>query len=144
MIKKITQYIFILSIGFPLLFLFVLSLGKNWVFPNLLPAQLSTNNWQIVHDTETNFLYLFLCSLILSVSVSVMVTAFSFIISKAIAYSKNKTTYLILAYIPYLLSPVIMAVLFHYFFIIADITGTLLGVIIARAKEMRCFCPPDN
>ena len=132
MIKKVTQYIFILSIGFPLLFLLLLSLGKNWVFPNLLPVQLSTNNWQVFHETETNLLYLFVYSLLLSVSVAVLVTSFSFIISKAIAYSNHKTTYLILAYIPYLLSPVIMAVLFHYFFIIANITGTLLGVILAQ------------
>lgn len=132
MTKKVTQYIFILSIGFPLLFLLIVSLGKKWIFPSILPASLSTSNWQIIQETETNFGTLFLNSILLSVSVSLMVTCISFIVSKSIAYSKNKTIYLILAYIPYLLSPVIMAVLFHYFFIIFNLTGTLLGVIIAQ------------
>lgn len=132
MIKKIAQYIFILSIGFPLLFLLILSLGKNWAFPNLFPAEIALANWQIIQDTETNFFSLFLYSLVLSMIVAFMVTVCSFVISKSIAYSKNKTIYLILAYIPYLLSPVILAVLFHYFFIITNLTGTLLGVIIAQ------------
>ena len=84
------------------------------------------------YESEINFLSLFLQSLLLSISVAIITTFFCFIISKAIAYSKNKIFYLVLAYIPYLLSPVIMAVLFHYFFIIANLTGTFFGVVLAQ------------
>ena len=132
MIKKIAQYIFILSIAFPLLFLVVMSLGKQWIFPFLLPSDLSLYNWINFQNTQDNFVILFFNSLTIAISVAFIVTVFSFIISKSIAFSKNKNIYLILAYIPYLLSPVIMAILFHYFFIISNVTGTLLGVIIAQ------------
>ena len=132
MLKKVTQYIFIISIGFPLLFLLVLSLGRQWIFPNLFPQELSFLNWKTIQNTETDFLMLFVQSLLISMTVSFVVTGFSFIISKSIAYSKFKTGFLFLAYIPYLLSPVIMAVLFHYFFIISNLTGTIFGVLIAQ------------
>jgi len=132
MIKKVTQYIFIISIGFPLLFLLVLSLGRQWIFPNLFPQELSFLNWETIQNTETDFLMVFVRSLLISITVSFVVTGFSFLISKSIAYSKFKTAFLFLAYIPYLLSPVIMAVLFHYFFIISNLTGTIFGVLIAQ------------
>ncbi len=132
MIKKTLYYIFILSIAFPLVFLLVLSLGEKWGFPNLFPVKLTISNWIIIQNTEDNFFYVFINSLTIAISVAFMVTLFSFLLSKAIAYSKHKTVYLILAYIPYLLSPVIMAVLIHYFFIITNVTGTVAGVIIAQ------------
>jgi putative spermidine/putrescine transport system permease protein len=80
-------------------------------------------------STEANIVALFFEFIIITI-VAILVTSFSFIISKSIAYSK-KTLYILLAYIPYLLSPVIMAVLFHYFFIISNLTGTFFGVILA-------------
>lgn len=132
MIKRVCQYIFISAIGFPLLFLLILSLGKNWIFPNIIPVELSIGNWLSILSTQANIVALFLNSLLLSTIVAILVTSFSFIISKSIAYSKNKTLYILLAYIPYLLSPVIMAVLFHYFFIISNLTGTFFGVILAQ------------
>jgi len=110
----------------------VLSLGRQWIFPNLFPQELSFLNWETIQNTETDFLMVFVRSLLISITVSFVVTGFSFLISKSIAYSKFKTAFLFLAYIPYLLSPVIMAVLFHYFFIISNLTGTIFGVLIAQ------------
>ena len=132
MTKKILQLVFILSIGFPVLFLLILSLGKQWVFPDLLPKELSFLNWKTLQNTETDFLTLFFRSVFISISVAFAVTFASFIISKSIYYSKYKTVYIILAYVPYLLSPIIMAILFHYFFIIANLTSSVFGVLIAQ------------
>ena len=132
MIKKIAQYFFIGTIFFPLLFLLVLSLGRHWEFPKLLPQEVSILNWIQIQNTETNFLILFFQSVAISTFIAFIVTSFSFLISKSIAYSKNKFFYLILAYVPYLLSPIIMGILFHYFFIITNLTGTLFGVLIAQ------------
>lgn len=132
MIKKTFQYLFVISIGFPLLFLLLLSLGKQWIFPDILPQEIAFSNWQTIQKTESNLATIFIKSIFISTTVAFLVTTFSFAISKAIAYSKNKTIYLVLAYIPYLLSPVIIAVLFHYFFIVTNLTGTFLGIVIAQ------------
>lgn len=132
MIKKILQYGFIISIGFPVLFLLVLSLGKRWVYPNVFPEEINFANWEFLQRSDSKLFQAFFISLAISLSVAIIVTAVGFIISKFIAYSKKRNTYLVLAYIPYLLSPVIMAVIFQYYFIITGLTGTFFGVIIAQ------------
>lgn len=132
MIKKILQYLFIISIGFPLVFLLILSLGKRWVYPNILPEQISLSNWEFLQKTNSKLFETFFLSLTISITVAVLVTLLGFFISKQIAYSRKRNTYLVLAYIPYLLSPVVMAVIFQYYFIIVQLTGTILGVIIAQ------------
>jgi len=130
--KKILQYGFISSIGFPVVFLLMLSLGKRWPYPNVLPEHMSFANWELLQRSDSKLFQAFFISLGISLSVAIIVTVIGFFISKFIAYSKQRNTYLVLAYIPYLLSPVIMAVIFQYYFIITGLTGTFFGVIIAQ------------
>ncbi|PKP26919.1 MAG: ABC transporter permease [Bacteroidetes bacterium HGW-Bacteroidetes-2] len=132
MIKRTLQYGFIISIGFPVVFLLVLSLGRRWAYPNILPEQISFANWEFLQQSDSKLFQAFFVSLGISLCVAVFVTALGFVISKFIAYSQRRNTFLVLAYIPYLLSPVIMAIIFQYYFIITGLTGTFLGVIIAQ------------
>ncbi|MBA3985622.1 MAG: ABC transporter permease subunit [Flavobacteriales bacterium] len=130
--KKFLQYAFILSIGFPVVFLFMLSLGRRWAYPNIFPEQMDFANWEFLQQSDSKLFQAFFISLGISLCLAIFVTVIGFIISKFIAYSKKRNVYLVLAYIPYLLSPVIMAVIFQYYFIITHLTGTYLGVIIAQ------------
>lgn len=130
--KRILQYLFVLSIGFPLVFLIVLSLGRRWRYPSILPENLSFAHWEFLQQSDAKLFQTFFISLLISLTVAVFVSITSFIISKHIAYSKFRNTWLLLAYIPYLLAPVIMAVIFQYYFILLQLTGTVLGVIIAQ------------
>ncbi len=130
--KKILQYLFMLSIGFPLVFLLVLSLGKRWSFPFILPEEISFANWDFFQQGDGRLLQTFLLSTAISLVVASVVTALAFVVSKEIAYSKYRNTFLFLAYVPYLLSPVIMAVIFQYYFILTNLTGTFLGVVLAQ------------
>ncbi|SDE38685.1 ABC transporter permease [Ulvibacter litoralis] len=130
--KRILQYIFMISIGFPLVFLLVLSLGRQWPYPSVFPKQMTLANWEFMQESSSKLFQTFFTSLGISLTVAFLVTALCFFVSKRIAYSKNRNTYLVLAYIPYLLSPVILAVIFQYYFNIAQLTGTALGVIIAQ------------
>ncbi|MDP2058340.1 MAG: ABC transporter permease subunit [Flavobacteriaceae bacterium] len=130
--KKILPYLFMLSIGFPLVFLLLLSLGRRWSFPNILPEVWSFANWMFFQQSDAQLFQTFFLSMAISLVVSAVVTALAFVVSKEIAYSKNRNTFMLLTYIPYLLSPVIMAVIFQYYFIITNLTGTFLGVVIAQ------------
>ncbi len=132
MAKKILQYIFIASIGFPLIFLLILSLGRRWPYPNVFPEHLTFANWEFVQQSSNQLFQTFFISLGVSLSVALFVTTLGFFISKQIAYSKNRNIYLLLAYIPYLLSPVVIAVILQYYFILIHLTGTVLGVVIAQ------------
>ena len=130
--KKPLQYLFIASIGFPVAFLLMLSLGRRWAYPNVLPEAMNFANWEFLQRSDSKLFQAFFISLGISLCVSIFVTALGFLVSKLIAYNKHRNTYLVLAYIPYLLSPVIMAVIFQYYFIITGLTGTFFGVIIAQ------------
>ncbi|PJB13166.1 MAG: ABC transporter permease [Flavobacteriales bacterium CG_4_9_14_3_um_filter_40_17] len=130
--KKILPYLFMLSIGFTLVFLLMLSLGRRWSFPNILPEAWSFANWMFFQQSDAPLFQTFFLSMAISLVVSAVVSTLAFVVSKEIAYSKNRNTFLLLAYIPYLLSPVIMAVIFQYYFIITNLTGTFLGVVIAQ------------
>lgn len=130
--KKVLQILFLLSVGFPLLFLLMLSVGAQWRFPEVLPAEFSIQRWAEVFSGQGDLSVSLLLSLGLALVVAFCVTVLAFWVSKSIAYSRHKTTWLTLAYVPYLLSPVIMAVIFQYYFIWAGLTGTFVGVALAQ------------
>jgi len=130
--KKLLQILFVLSIVFPVVFLLLLSLGRRWAYPNILPAEINFENWEFLQKSDSKLFQAFFISLGISLCVSILVTVIGFFVSKTIAFNKFRNVYLILAYVPYLLSPVIMAVIFQYYFIITGLTGTFLGVIIAQ------------
>ncbi len=132
MMRRIFQILFIISVFVPVAFLVMLSLGRNWAFPNILPESMSINNWFVFADSESQMWQLFLLSVGISLSVAAFVTFTAFLVSKSISYSRHKTLFLLLAYIPYLLSPVILGVIFQYYFLVANLTSTIPGVMIAQ------------
>lgn len=130
--KKALQFLFVMSVGFPLMFLVLLSVGENWPFPKVLPEGFSVERWQELIWGNSDLSESLIVSVGLSAVVALTVTLLAFWVSKSIAYSSHKSTWLMLAYVPYLLSPVIMAVIFQYYFIWAGLTGTFFGVAVAQ------------
>ncbi|MGL1138528.1 hypothetical protein ACSIJM_23815, partial [Vibrio parahaemolyticus] len=55
-----------------------------------------------------------------------------FFVSKTIAYHTYRRQLLFLAYLPFVLSPVILAVCLKFYFIKLSLAGTVAGVIIAQ------------
>lgn len=130
--KRALQILFLLSVGFLLAFLLVLSVGEHWRFPDVFPEQYAPQRWLAVFAGQTDLSDTLWRSVVLSLLVAFLVTLLAFWVSKQIAYSRHKTAWLTLAYVPYLLSPVIMAVIFQYYFIWAGLTGTFGGVMLAQ------------
>lgn len=130
--KKILQWLFGLSIAFPLVFVLVLSVGRRWGFPNILPETFTGKNWAKLIDADSRLFGTFFMSLGISIFVAIVVAASAFILSRQIAYSRHRTLFTMMAYIPYLLSPVILAVTFQFYFIFAHLSGTVAGVLMAQ------------
>ncbi len=130
--KKALQILFAISIIFPIGFLLVLSFGRNWSYPAILPETLSGTNWATIFDSDSSLLETFFLSLVISISVATTVTFFSFITSKFIAYSKYRSQFMLLAYLPYVIAPVILAATLQYFFILGSLSGTIGGVLLAQ------------
>ncbi|MEZ4700984.1 MAG: hypothetical protein R2834_11680 [Rhodothermales bacterium] len=117
---------------FPFLYLIVLSLVSEWSFPSVLPSALSLDLWRRVLGGSSALGSSFLLSLGLSSVVAASSTIAGFITGKFIAYHPRQSTLLFLAYVPFVMSPVILGTCLMYLYIKADLTGSVLGVMLAQ------------
>lgn len=114
---------------FPLLFILILALAVSWRFPQLIPDRLSL---VALFSTGDNLLKGLSNSLIIAVAVSVLCVPAAFAISKQLVKYRNKQMVLLCAYLPFTISPVVYAACLNYYFVVAGLNGTLVGVISAQ------------
>ncbi|MEO7532013.1 MAG: hypothetical protein ABIS69_11395, partial [Sediminibacterium sp.] len=112
--------------------LFFLSLSQNWVYPHILPTSFSTEAWKEVFSSYNNISQSIAISLVIALSVSSIATVSGFITSQLIAYHRRKKQLMFLAYLPFIISPVIFAICIRFYFIKMHLTGNVLGVILAQ------------
>lgn len=130
--KSISKFLIATACILPIIILFLLSFSRNWVFPNLLPQSFSANNWKDAFSKGNGIGKSLWLTLFISLSVACLATGAGFFASKLIAYHRQRKTLLMLAYLPFILSPVILAVCLKYFFIKMDLAGNIAGVILAN------------
>ena len=116
----------------PVLILLTLSFSQNWSFPSLLAREFSTAAWVDLFTPGNSISTSLITSLIIALLVGTSATAIGFFVSKTIAYHRYRRSLLLLAYLPFILSPVILAVCLKYYFIKMNAAGTVWGVIIAQ------------
>ncbi|MCB0559835.1 MAG: ABC transporter permease [Lewinellaceae bacterium] len=117
---------------FPFVFLLMLSLGRRWAYPALLPGAWTLANWQAVWSMQAGLGESLFLSLALSLSITTVSTFGSFWVSKQVAYHRYRHRWLVLAYLPYVFAPVILAACLQYFFIRTGLSGKLEGVALAQ------------
>ncbi|MEO0473865.1 MAG: hypothetical protein AAF206_29925, partial [Bacteroidota bacterium] len=71
-------------------------------------------------------------SLLISLTVASIATISGFFTSKWIAQSTNRSNWLLIAYFPYVLSPVIYAACVYYYFIVLGLSGNVWGVMLGQ------------
>ena len=116
----------------PLAILVMLSISKNWVFPHLLPANFTIENWVGLLEGSNDTTKSFFVSLSIALSVAAIASLLGFIASKFIAYHKKSRQLLLLAYFPFALSPVIFAICLKFYFLSAGLSGNITGIILAQ------------
>ncbi len=117
---------------FPLLFLAALSLSHRWQVPHILPTGFDPSRWQEVLTGQGQLGESLALSLTLSLSVATLSTVAGYLTSRAIAYSPHRRQLLLLAYIPFAFSPVILGTCLLFLFIKLNLAGTVPGVILAQ------------
>jgi putative spermidine/putrescine transport system permease protein len=116
----------------PLLFLLGLSLSLGWVFPDIMPETWTIDHWRDMGRGEVGLRRSLASSLVNSLSVAATVTFLSFLTSRYLAYHPRGRAWMILAYFPYVVAPVILAACWQYFFLVADLSGKWVGVWLAQ------------
>jgi putative spermidine/putrescine transport system permease protein len=129
--RHITRTLIVLACILPPVILFLLSLSRNWIFPSLLPQYFTVTAWIELFNENNGISESLVLTLIISLSVATLATTAGFFSSKLIAYHKYRKQLLLLAYLPFVLSPVILAVCLKFYFIKIGLAGKVLGVVLA-------------
>lgn len=131
-LKYLALLVLGLGILFPFTYLALLSFSGEWFFPEVLPGYFGLKNWKEILNSESGMGLSFISSLGISLLVATLGTGTGFIWSKSIAYHSQKETWLVLAYFPYMLSPVVLAACLNFFFLKSGFSGTWQGVVLGQ------------
>ena len=137
--RTILRYAITVICIFPVLILLLLSVSQNWVFPNVFPQKYTAENWLELLRGNSIAISL-LVSIAIALLVAFLSTVAGFITSQLIAYHTNRKYLLLLAYLPFVLSPVILAVCLKFYFNKMNIAGTFLGVVLAQMIIAFPYC----
>lgn len=132
MLRKTLTAILIAAILLPFLFFGMLSVGQAWFYPSILPQRFTLSNWQELLVGQSELQVSLLLSLLLGMGVAILSTLAGFVISKEIARAKYKSRWLLLAYWPFVLSPVVLAILVQRFFLLTGMSGEVIGVLLGQ------------
>jgi putative spermidine/putrescine transport system permease protein len=116
----------------PFAWLALASVAGPWPFPDLLPSGLRFDRWGMALRGEGGLGASFAISLLLSTIVAAVSTACGFVTARHIAYHRQRRRLLLLAYVPFALSPVILGVCLLYVAIRIGLAGTFVGVVLAQ------------
>lgn len=116
----------------PLVLLGLLSVSRQWTWPNLLPATWQWSQWRALLQGQQALAPVLLRSLLISSTVALVATALAFPTSKAIARHRRRSRLLVLAHLPFAVSPVVLGVALLYAFIRFGLAGHVSGVVLAQ------------
>ncbi|MCX2743462.1 ABC transporter permease subunit [Mangrovivirga sp. M17] len=130
--RNVSKVLIYSVIVFPIIWIFIFSLFTNWAFPSIFGfGEFNINIWERLLDSESLLLSGLLLSLIISLITAILSVSLGFATSEVIYKSRYKNTLLLSAYFPYVLSPVVLALLLQVYFVKAGLSGSLIGVIVA-------------
>lgn len=132
MSKRIALGILLLSFFIPFGVLIYLSLSTEWYYPALVTQPLTLSNWISFFDGRSGLLESTVLSIYISLVVSSIATLCGFFISRGIVYYTSSRWWLVSTYFPYVIAPVVLAVMLNYYFLQLGLSGTVFGVMSAQ------------
>ena len=117
---------------FPFVYLLLISVAERWVFPDLLPPSVSLDLWVRMLSGPSALGESFLLSCGISLVVALLSTGAGYITGKYIGYHPRKQTLLLMAYVPFIMSPVILGTCLMYLYLKAELVGSAVGVVLAQ------------
>ena len=137
--KRTLLALFLALLVLPFAYLPLLSLASNWRYPRLLPEGLSSANWQLALTSGSGVGSSLWLSVLLSAGVAFTVTIGGFVLGKMVAAHTQRTRFQAIACLPFAFSPVIYAYCLQFFFLKADLSGSILGVVVAQVLLLLPF-----
>ncbi|NBC05250.1 MAG: ABC transporter permease [Bacteroidetes bacterium] len=132
MSRKLAFTILWLSFLIPFGVLVYLSLSTQWHYPSLVSHPFTLEYWRSFIAGSSGLFQSAGLSVLISMTVSTCATIGGFLISRGIAYYTSGRWWLVSAYFPYVIAPVVLAVMLNYYFLHIGFSGTLIGVMSAQ------------
>jgi putative spermidine/putrescine transport system permease protein len=114
------------------LILALLSVAGPWEFPDLLPKHFRFDRWAAVLSGDRALVSSLATSLLVSTTVALAASTAGFVTARAVAHHRRRSLLMLLAYLPFAASPVILGVCLLYVSIRLGLVATLTGVILAH------------
>lgn len=111
--------------------LLLLSLGTGWSFPNLVPNRLDAGPWRRWALERDGLVASLMISLTLGLAVGIASTALGFFIARSFR-GRPTGIWRFLAYLPFVVSPVVLGATLHRPLAWAGLAGTIAGVAAAQ------------
>ncbi|WP_340102930.1 ABC transporter permease [Rhodohalobacter sp. 8-1] len=132
MSRKLTLGILWLSFLIPFGVLIYLSFSTQWFYPSLVAHPFTLEYWHSFFEGRSGLFQSTGLSVFISLTVSSFATAGGFFISRGIAYYTSSRWWLVSAYFPYVIAPVVLAVMLNHYFLQIGLSGTIVGVMTAQ------------
>lgn len=116
----------------PFLYLAVLSVAGPWEFPELLPSGLRLDRWSGVLGDDRGLGQSLGISLLVSTTVGLLASSAGFVTARAVSVHRRRQALLLLAYLPFAASPVVLGVCLLYLFIRLGLVASLPGVVLSH------------
>jgi len=116
----------------PFAYLALLSLAGPWEFPALLPSSLRLDRWTGILADDRGLTRSLGVSLVVSTAVGLLASAGGFVAARAVSVHRRGHDLLLLAYLPFAASPVILGVCLLYVYIRLGLVATLAGVVLSH------------
>ena len=126
--RKLVAALLAAVILLPFALLILLAAGRQWPYPQVLPEEWDPGQVVLLLSTGSGLPVSLGLSVGLALVVATLATGLGFYTSRLVAYHPRRNRWLLLAYAPFVLSPVIYAACLHTYFIRMGLSGTVVGV----------------
>jgi len=117
---------------FPPLYLLLQSVAGRWLFPSLMPESYEPGRWAAFWRQDGGLPESLLISVTISTLVALIATVVGFLAGRHVAYHSRRDALLLMAYMPFAMSPVIAGVCLLYVYLRLGLAGAAVGVIAAQ------------
>lgn len=121
----------VLAVAVPYISLGVMSLGSGWTYPSLLPDRIDGSPWRRLMTARSDLLEAIGNSAVMSLLVGSLATLLGLFISRFL-WRVNRPFWRYVAYLPFVLSPVVVGVTLDDLLIRVHLAGTAVGVMAAQ------------
>ena len=116
----------------PFVLILAISFSRDYFYPQLPLESFGLVHWMRLSFAGNDLIRAGLRSLSVAITVASLATALGFLLSRSLAYARWSRLTRKLAYLPFLLTPVIFAVLMQYYLVKLGLIGHFAGVALAQ------------